>query len=463
VQLSLRTRLTAWYSVLLVLTLALFSAAVLWMQWRLTIEQVDAGIESLGDTAANVVDEEIAELHDLRRAVAEMREVVHSGDDVIQVLDAAGAPLHEVEARFPGPANSEQSPRARTVQDASGRYWRLALHASAAPEHAYVVVVGAPLDAALREWAVLLRACLIGMPLAVAFAVAGGLLLGRHGLRPLTTMAADSQAVTAQTPTARLTVPHDVTELERLATSFNRVLDRLNDALSTQRRFMADASHELRTPISIMRTAAEVTLSQPSRDEPEYREALSAVAQHSARLTRLVEDMLVLARADGGGYPIRPAPLDLAALIRDCITDLQSLTAARRIVVTSRLDPLTLIGDETLLRRMCANLIGNALTYTPIGGSVRVSLDRVGDRALVRVTDSGPGIPPADRERVFERFVRLDEARATGGSGLGLAIARWVAEAHGGSLTLDSSDAAGSTFAASLPLDRAITAAVQPY
>jgi signal transduction histidine kinase len=214
---------------------------------------------------------------------------------------------------------------------------------------------------------------------------------------------------------------------------------------------MADASHELRTPISIMRTAADVTLSQPTRDEGEYREALAAVAQQASRLTRLVDDMLVLARADGGGYPMVIGSVDLAALVNECVRELAARAEEKAITVATSLEPATVKGDEALLRRMFSNLLGNALMYTPRGGAVQVSLVRDGDGVVLRVADTGPGIPPEDRERVFERFVRLDPARGAGGAGLGLAIARWVAEAHGGGVRIVSSGSGGSTFAANLP------------
>jgi signal transduction histidine kinase len=264
-------------------------------------------------------------------------------------------------------------------------------------------------------------------------------------------MAAEAQAITATTLDARLTVPTAVAELEQLAASFNTVLDRLSSALSTQRRFMADASHELRTPISIMRTAADVTLSQPVRDEAEYREALTAVAQQGTRLTRLVDDMLVLARADGGGYPMVWSSVNLAEVVGGCVRELSSRADAKGITVTAALVPAVIKGDEALLRRMVGNLLGNALIYTPSGGSVDVALGRNNGHVEVRVADTGPGVPEQDRERVFERFVRLDPARAAGGAGLGLAIARWVAETHGGDVRIVSTGPGGTVFAASLP------------
>lgn len=453
--LSLRTRLAAWYSVLLVLTLAVFSTAVLWLHWRLLVEQFDENLASITATADNVLEEELTELQDLQRAAQEMAAVVRPSDFVVQVLDDQGRPLLQGVEGMPVPREmGAQTIRggARTVASTNGQRWRISAHAGGATKFRYVVAVGAPLEEAVEQWRTLLRACLIGIPLALLLATGGGLWLGRHGLRPLTSMAAEAEVITASTPERRLTVPPGDAELEGLAVSFNTVLGRLGNALATQRRFMADASHELRTPVSIMRTAADVTLSQPSRDQSEYREALTAVVQQTSRLTRLVDDMLVLARADGGGYPVVAAEVDMAALVGNCVHELAGRAVSKNIRVVTSIAPVLLQGDEGLLRRMFINLLTNALTHTPAGGSVDVSLAHKGDHVVVSVADTGPGIGQEDRERVFERFVRLDPSRGGGGAGLGLAIARWVAEAHGGSLRIVSAEPGETIFAATLPV-----------
>jgi signal transduction histidine kinase len=265
-------------------------------------------------------------------------------------------------------------------------------------------------------------------------------------------MAAQARAISPWTPGSRLAAPRAGTELEDVAASFNRVLDRLETALATQRQFMADASHELRTPVSIMRTAADVTLSSPSRDEAEYREALNAVAEQSSRLARLVDDMLVLARADAGGYPMRRAEIDLDDVVRHCTRDLAPLASAKNIRLSSHLEPVSVTADEALLRRMLGNILGNAVTYTPEGGAVKVTMVRRGSAVAIDVSDTGPGVPPDARDRIFERFVRLDPARREGGAGLGLSIARWIAEAHGGSVDLRTSGPDGSVFSATIPV-----------
>ena len=450
--LSLRARLTAWYSILLVATLAAFSAAVLLTHRRLVMAQFDQGLEATASTAANVVREEVGELGDLGRAADEMNEVVRPADAAVVVLDATGAPVRSSHG-FPALAvQTGGAPSTSTLQDRAGRTWRVRVLPGSARGFHYLIAVAAPLDEGVAEWRTLLRASLVGMPVAIVFAVAGGLWLGRHGLRPLARMAAEAQDITATTPERRLSVPTSGQELAQLAASFNHVLERLGSALSTQRQFMADASHELRTPISIMRTAADVTLSQPARDESEYREALAAVAQQSARLAALVDDMLVLARADAGGYPVRLAEVDVAEIVQGCVGDLRQRAVEERIDLQAVLQPAFVTADEALLRRLIGNLLVNALTYTPRGGAVRVEVAASDDGVDVRVADTGPGIAPQDRERIFERFVRLDPARAAGGAGLGLAIGRWIAELHGGSLRLESTGPDGSVFSATIPL-----------
>jgi heavy metal sensor kinase len=449
--LSLRARLTAWYSVLLLLSLALFTATVLWINWRLMLESFDETLAGMSVTADNLLREEVGELHDLGNAAAEMIEVVHQPGVTIAVFDDKGAAIQPVSTRPPLASDGPVAPGAmRSVRAPDGSRWRVTWRRGDVEGHAYAIAVGAPLDGPVEEWWRLVRTCAIGIPVALALAIGGGWWIGREGLRPLQRMSDESQAITARTPEARLSPPRAGRELDRVAGAFNLVLDRLGSALSTQRRFMADASHELRTPLSTMRTAADVTLSQPTRDEAEYREALTEVAQQTSRLSRLVDDMFVLARADGGGYPLNPTDIDLDAIVDDVVREFRPSAETKRIDLRVSVVPAPMRGDEALLRRMFVNLLNNALTYTPAGGAVDVAVIREGRSLVLRVRDTGVGIPSADRERVFERFVRLDSARGAGGAGLGLSIARWIAEVHGGTLQVETSGPGGTVFAARL-------------
>jgi heavy metal sensor kinase len=447
--LSLRARLTAWYSVLLLLALALFTAVVLWINWRLMLQGFDLTLAGVGVTADNLLREEVGELHDLRNAALEMIDVVHQPDVAVAVFDDKGAALQPVSAQVPFTSTTLTGTASmQSVRAPDGHPWRVTLRRGEVEGHPFVIAVAAPLEGPTQEWWRLVRTCAIGIPVALALAMSGGWWIGRQGLRPLERMSSESQAITALTPEARLSLPNAGPELDRVAGAFNLVLDRLGSALSTQRRFMADASHELRTPLSTMRTAADVTLSQETRNEAEYREALAVVAQQTSRLGRLVDDMFILARADGGGYPVKQDDVDLDAIVDHAVKEFRPAAQAKRIEIRSSVVSAPMRGDEALLQRMFANLLGNALTYTPAGGAVDVTLVRDGPSLVLRVRDTGGGIAPADRERVFERFVRLDPARAAGGAGLGLSIARWIAEVHEGRLHVESSGPDGTVFAA---------------
>jgi heavy metal sensor kinase len=272
-------------------------------------------------------------------------------------------------------------------------------------------------------------------------------------IRPVSTMASEAAAISVKSPDWRLNPPSDTDELGQLARAFNDLLARLGAASKTQRQFMADASHELRTPVSVIQTATEVTLKQPKRREAEYREALTIISEQSARLSRLVQDMFVLARADAGGYHVPMRGLYVDEVVEEAVRAVAVVTAAKGLNLTWEVQPNVAIhGDDGLLHRMMTNLLDNAVQHTPTGGSVHVALSADAATVTITVADTGPGIPDADRDRAFDRFVRLDPARsAESGGGLGLPIARWIAEQHHGTLSLDPSPR-GCVFVVRLPL-----------
>jgi signal transduction histidine kinase len=291
----------------------------------------------------------------------------------------------------------------------------------------------------------------IGIPIVLLLATAGGLWLATIGLRPIARMARRAADV-APAGMEDLGESDRRDELGQLARAFNGLLARLRQTLHTQRQFMADASHELRTPVSVIQSAADVTLARDERSVDEYREAVSIIGTEAKRLGRLVDDMLVLARADAGGYPLRSERLYLNELIAECRRTVEVLGRERRVSIRMlSADDVPYTGDENLLRRMLLNLLQNAVAYTRPGGSVTVDLSPNGRSIAIRVIDEGTGILEADRARIFDRFVQLDAARRGAGTGLGLPIARWIAEAHGGRLDLEDTRPTGSTFIVELP------------
>jgi signal transduction histidine kinase len=230
-------------------------------------------------------------------------------------------------------------------------------------------------------------------------------------------------------------------------------------AYEQQRRFMADASHELRTPSAVMRAEADVTLSRPQRTETEYRASLEVVRDAARRLTRIVDDIFLLARADAGHLVMQQSTMDLADVVVDSVRAIQAIAADRQVRIdATEITAARMHGDADLLGRILLNLLDNALRHTPENGAVTVRMTAHDGLVDVRVADPGPGIPPEAHDRVFERFFRLDRARSreeratSSGAGLGLAIARRIAEMHGGSLTLAESRPGRTEFLVVLPV-----------
>jgi heavy metal sensor kinase len=297
----------------------------------------------------------------------------------------------------------------------------------------------------------------IAIPIALLLAGLGGHLLARRSLAPVLAMSERAAVIGSRSLDERLPVGNPRDELGRLATVFNGLLERLERAFTQQRQFVADASHELRTPVAILRAETEVALSR-QRSPQEYRESLDVVRGAAVRLGGIVDNLFALARADAGHLRLHRRPLFLEELVADTVRSMRTLARARRITLEFSPDTdVPCSGDDALLRHLVSNLLDNAIKYTPAGGRVSVTLERHDGMCELAVHDTGPGIPDALRSRIFERFVRGDDARArsagsaTTGAGLGLAIARVIAEAHGGTIELTQTGPPGSTFTLRLP------------
>jgi heavy metal sensor kinase len=294
----------------------------------------------------------------------------------------------------------------------------------------------------------------MGIPFAVGLAIAGGYFLAGRVLAPVGAMADKAREITAESLAERLPVDNTEDEFGRLATVFNDTLSRLRDAFERLRRFTADASHELRTPLTAMRSVGEVAL-RNTLDASAYRDVIGRMLEEVDRLTRLVESLLTLTRADSGKIQLTPETLDLGSLAGNVIDQLRVLADEKRQDLTLRA-PVTVhaVGDAALLHHALMNLIHNAIKYTPNGGAISVELSaKNSGQAVMEVRDTGPGIPAAHRDRIFDRFYRVDASRSReeGGVGLGLAIARWAIEANGGHIELAGDGGRGSLFRVLLP------------
>ena len=451
--LSLRARLTLWYTIALLIVLCLFGANVLWQQRRIGTRRVDRELEALTATLTNVMQEELDEKDELSKAAVESTTTVTAPGRALAILDLQGRTLGArwsgLELRDPWPAGSV-GPDVRTVGTPAGA-WRIHARSHAFGDRTLVLLVASPMADVLREQHEVQEAMLVGIPIVMLLAAVGGLWLASIGLRPITDMARRAARI-APTGLEDLGQTDRSDELGQLAEAFNGLVARIRATLQTQRQFMADASHELRTPVSVVRAPADVMLSRDHRDEAEYREAMTIVGGQARRLGRLVEDMLVLARADAGGYPLRPVDLYLDEVVADCRRAVDVLAIERGVTIRSDgAAEIPFRGDEDLLRRLVLNVLQNAVQHTPAGGSVGVDVKQEREAVRIRVTDEGGGIPAGDQQRIFDRFVQLDAARRGQGTGLGLPIARWIAEAHSGTLELEQSGAGGSTFCISFP------------
>jgi heavy metal sensor kinase len=299
-------------------------------------------------------------------------------------------------------------------------------------------------------------ALLIAVPLALLLASLGGYYLARKSLAPVVKMSATAARIGAANLHERLPVANARDELGGLALVINALLARLNASFEQQRRFMADASHELRTPIAIMRSEAEVALSEPETSNAELRESITIFKDETKRLTGIVEDLFMLARADAGQYKLTPKELYLDELAGEVARAVRTLIAEKGLTLQlDAAEEMPFRGDENLLRRLLLNLVDNAIKYTSKGGEVTVLCKQEGSRYTITVGDTGPGIPAEAQPHIFERFYRADSARSraeddsaglTSGAGLGLSIARWIAAAHEGTLNLVRSSKAGSVF-----------------
>jgi two-component system, OmpR family, sensor kinase len=471
---SVRTRMTLWYVGMLGLALVIFSAGVYWLLARELSRRMDqsleASVESIALSLLHERAEGETEAEAARSAVGEIRLL----NQAMAIFDAQGRLLEEKTGPGGGhaglppidqiPVGSPQlfTSRGENGNNAAQRVATLCVKINGA-RAAYLISVSQSLETVTDGLIILRRSFLIAVPLALLLAGLGGFFLARKSLAPVVEMSERARQIGAENLDQRLPVANSRDELGRLAGAFNELLARLDASFKLQRQFMADASHELRTPLSVMRTAAQVTLEMKSREEREYRDALAMIDDQARRLSRIVDDMFTMARADSGRRPLTLRNLYLDELVNETVRAAGALAASKGVMIEAAKAPETLYyGDEDLLRQMLLNLLDNAIKHTPAGGVIRVNLAQFNSVYQVVVADTGEGIPAEAQPHVFERFYRVDKARSrsngedkvNGGAGLGLPIALWIAEAHGGTINLIYSDPAGSAFAVTLPVKR---------
>jgi|GEM_PF-3855702 len=324
----------------------------------------------------------------------------------------------------------------------------------------YVVVVGARKEVITDELATLRKMLFTISPVLLLLAAGGGLYLARRALNPVAEMTGQARRMNANRLSERLNINNPHNELGQLGATFNELFDRIEAAFAQMRQFIADASHELRTPVTLIRSETDVALTEP-RDSTEAFRSLEIIQDESARLSRLVEDMFTLARADADDLNILSNErVLLTGLIETCARSAETLGRSRNITVklANQVPTDTVLnGDRIRIAQMILNILDNATKYTQTGGMVKITAKISDDSSLsqveILIEDNGPGIADKFKETVFTRFYRIDKARtrSAGGSGLGLPIARSIAKAHGGTISLSDSELGGCLFTIILP------------
>lgn len=460
---TLRTRLTFWYIGLLSGMLALLGVAALSLLDKGLRDNVDSSLKSVARSIAESV-------RDNARSSPSLEETLEGlfgpiiAERFYRLLDPFGRPDPRLAPRtrtqFP------LSPEAlRNAENGQDTYETLTLPGvSSAPLRLFTmpviergrilhfVQVAMPLDTVESARSRFLLILLGLAPLALGSAGIGGWFLARRALAPVDAMVETARKISAEDLSRRLDAPERNDELGRLAEVLNDMLARLEQSFAAVRHFSADAAHELRTPLTILKGELEVASRTPQSEE-EYRRVLVSCLEEVDRLSALVEDLLFLARSDSGNVNITRTVVNWSDILDDVTPALTALAEEAGVTCSiTATQSLWVRGSESLLFRLIFNLGENAIKYTPAGGSVTITLDRENEKALLAVTDTGPGITSEEQERIFDRFYRGDRARGRGGAGLGLALARSIVLVHNGHISVNSAPEQGSTFRVELPL-----------
>lgn len=452
--LSIRAKLTTWYvGVLAVITLS-FTGASWWLSTRSVLRATDSGLRARVEGVRAFLQDPQTSLtvESLRDEFEEYAELTR-GEALLEVLDESGTVL--CRPSIPGWSELGTVASAATVPGEvrpedrllDRLPFRVASARLVAHNRAYHVTVAAPMKPAYEALNQFHRLLLGLLPVLIALAGAGGYWISRRALAPVDQVTRAVQEITVRSLDRRLDIPPANDELRRLASTFNDVLERLEVAVADIVRFTADASHELRTPVSLIRTTAELALRR-ERGPEDYRRALTEIGSHAQQMSELVNDLLALARTDAGIEPHGSSSVDVAKVAAQAGSDISDFAAPASVRISTSLPeaPICVTGDEASLKRLLLILLENAVKYSRPGGEVRLQVQaRAGEgtgSVLIDVCDEGIGIEPSERSRLFERFYRGGRARrhAAEGTGLGLAIAQTIVKRYRGTIEIGSSD-----------------------
>jgi heavy metal sensor kinase len=451
---SIRVRLTGWYAVVLSLMLLVYATATFVAVRHEFQEQLDDQLHDDFESAEGLLtltpDGRVTMSGDRRHDPDDDEDrgsdVWSPNGDQIGRSGASAALPPAALAAAGGQAHYESIV-------AGGRRWRTLIGTTPVSGRSVVLRVARSEERLREQLSEVLKVLVLGLPLVIVLAGLGGYLLARRALAPIDHLAAEARRVTAERLHERVSVPNQHDEIGRLAAVINDAFARLEASFDKLRRFTADASHELRTPLAVIRGIGEAGLVE-TRTPAEYKEAIGSMLEEIDRLTTLVDTLLRLSHGDAGNVHLSREPLDLGQLTREVAASLGLLAEERHQQISIQAaDGVSVRADRLVLREAITNVIDNAIKYSPMAAAIALSVRTDGRNAVIEVADQGPGIPAEHRERIFDRFFRVDSARSrdAGGTGLGLAIAKWAVELNGGSIRVDAGGTGGSVFRISLP------------
>ena len=458
---SLGFRLSAWYFLVFACGIAAFSVAA-WFAMRASLyHAIDEALQDRVRGVQTFMEKQISSLS-IPEIRDEFREhsVLGPGGDLFQVCDGTGQLLYRsiplesnnVPVALPGVLSA---PRFETLP-VQGHLLRFYSQRISVNGKAYTVQVAATVDEALEALQRFRVILALVAPLLLIAAIAGGYWISRRALAPVDEISRAAQRISIENLTDRLQVPQTGDQLQRLSETLNEMLARLEASIRRMRQFTADASHELRAPVSLIRTTAEVAALKRDRPANEYLEALDDILEEAERTSQVVDSLMLLARTDSGKESLDCVPVDACTIVRDAAEQGERLARNRGVdfILDLPSAPVPIQADAEALRRALLILMDNAAKYTARGGSIRVGVTRRDRFAIASVADTGIGIAPQDLPRLFDRFWRADRARSReqGGAGLGLSIAKSIVEMHGGSISVRSEPGKGSVFTIRVPL-----------
>jgi heavy metal sensor kinase len=458
--LSIGTRLTLWY--LLIFAVAQFCFGMgMWFILRHNLYDIaDDSLESQVEDLKNFLQSQKqgASVPQLQELFSANYALEHAGD-YLQVATSDGNLIYRsafLQAHSMAVVHPVRAGRLTFSERLiDGKPLRFVAANIQANGRVYTIDSGILIDDVLGTLFLFRLYLLMFAPLLLLAAAGGGYWLSRRALTPVDAIVQTAREVSGTNLRTRLKKLDSGDELQRLADTLNEMLDRLESAFQRVTQFTADASHELRTPISLIRTEAELALRRSRRDE-EYKESLRHILLEAERTTGLIEELLSLARADSGRETLVMLSLDLGDTLRTAVGSWRQIAAIRNLQFNARLEAegVVVMGDRTALRRVIDILLDNAFKYTSAPGSVELCLEQKDGMAIVAISDTGMGIAPSEHRKIFERFYRVDKARSRefGGAGLGLSIAQWIVLQHRGAIKVESTQGIGSTFLVELPL-----------